>query len=290
MMFFLALLPGQAHEEIDYELTSEHENLREAAKHAIAKGDTALFDTLLKAGLQINKPLDPTYKEFALHVAVENKLPDMIRHLLQHGANPLLRNNAGNRPIDELDRLQAGNLRLIITALQRKPAAYDKKQLMQIPLPVWHEVFGTPEPPHDPLAPPVENADDQPLVPFVSINGTDPPPEMTPALNAHFPGWRPGSHVEETAGNAERGPGYRDKQTHERGRLVQITLVPCPAKDVIDRSGGILVGQVLEPDTPAYQFKMRHATGPVMAGGGWGGYVVPIAGYWVKVGTRGWDE
>jgi len=192
MILSLGLLPGRAHDETDYDITTEHAALREAAKHAIAKGDIPLFDTLLKAGLQINKPLDPDYKEYALHLAVEGKQPDMIRHLLKYGANPLLRDNSGNRPIDDLqDRLDE-KLHDLVTALKREPTAYDKKLLMQIPLPVWHEIFGEPGAPPDPLAPPPEGMDGTGSVPFVSINGEDPPPEMIPALNAHYPGWRPG--------------------------------------------------------------------------------------------------
>ncbi|MGV3663540.1 MAG: hypothetical protein ACO1TE_25445 [Prosthecobacter sp.] len=291
MMLSMGLLSGGARDETDYDITSEHEALREAAKHAIAEGDIPLFDMLLKAGLQINKPLDPNYKKYALHLAVEGKQPDMIRHLRKLGANPLLRNNAGNRPIDDLPQQLDGKLHDLVTALTREPTAYDKKLLMQIPLPVWHEIFGEPGAPPDPLAPPSEGMDGAGSVPFVSINGGDPLPEMTPALNAHYPGWRPGSRAEEDGGTAERAPLYRDKQTHEPGRIIQITLVPCPLADVVDRSGSLFAAlKQDEGKANAYQFKVRQASGPIMAGGGWGGYVVPVAGYWMKVGTRGWDE
>jgi hypothetical protein len=76
-------------------------------------------------------------------------------------------------------------------------------QLMEIPVPVWHEILGAPSFPIDPLAPPTGSSDDTPLLPFVSINGKDPTPEMTLALNAHFPGWRPGSRAEEAKAKDE---------------------------------------------------------------------------------------
>jgi len=67
--------------------------------------------------------------------------------------------------------------------------------------------------------------------------------------------------------------------------------VPCPLADAAERSGSLFAAlKKDEEKATAYQFKMRYASGPIMAGGGWGGYVVPVAGYWMKVGTRGWDE
>lgn len=285
----LSMPPSGAHEEIDYEITSAHEGLREAAKYAISKGDKTLFDTLLKAGLQINKPLDADYKESALHEAVSRENPDMIRYLLKQGANPLLRDNGGNRPIDNLERARVTDITPFITALTREPTAYDKKQLMQIPVAVWHEILGAPEPAPDPLAPPVEDPDAIPLVPFVSINGKDPAPEMTPALNAHFPGWRSRSRAQETIENKVTHI-YWDTQTHERGEIVEITLVASSSKEVSARGSGTITSHVRKQALPAYEFKIRRATGPFLSGGGWGGHVVLIAGYWVKVGTAGWDE
>jgi len=52
----LSMSSSRAHEEIDYEITSEHEGLKEAAKYAISKGDKALFDTLLKAACRSTNP------------------------------------------------------------------------------------------------------------------------------------------------------------------------------------------------------------------------------------------
>jgi hypothetical protein len=114
---------------------------------------------------------------------------------------------------------------------------------------------------------------------------------MTPALDARFPGWLPGSRAEETKTKAdEHGASYRDKQTHARGEIVQITLVPGSSKNVLARASGAMTSYVRDMDLPAYEFKVRRATGSFLAVGGWGGHVVLVAGYWVKVGTGGWDE
>lgn len=285
----LSMPSGRAHEEIDYDITSEHEGLREAAKYAILKGDTVLFDTLIKAGLQINKPLYADNKELALHEAVMRKNPDMIRYLMQQGANPLLRDGRDNRPIDDLEHHRENDISPILAALTREPTAYDKKLLMGIPVPVWREILGSPERPEDPLAPPMGDKEVLPLIPFVSINEEDPAPEMTSVLNAHFPGWRPGSRAKE-AKDKDDAAGYRDKKSHEAGLLVQIALVPTTSKNIVGNDSGKLTSYVRSKDLPAYQFKVRRATGPFLAGGGWGGHVVLLAGYWVQAGTGGWDE
>ncbi len=285
MVLILGALQAYAHDDFDFSVSPAHAALRPAARYAIQQGDTALFDALLKAGLQINEPLEPHYKELALHTAVESKNPDMIRYLLDHGANPLLRADNAERPIDKLEDSRANNVGQLVRALERKPTDHDKKQLMQIPVPVWHELLGATWPAPDPLAPPVddEDADAGPLITFVSINDEDPPPEMTPALNAHFPGWRPGSRLEMTA--------YRDKETRERGELIQIILVPCPAEQAVDRSRSLAaVLRENQTGNTAYQFSKRRSVGPVMAGSGQRGHVLLVAGYWVKVGVSGWDE
>jgi len=217
------------------------------------------------------------------------KNPDMIPYLMQQGANPQLRNGWGNRPIDDLESRREIDIAPIITALAREPTAYDKKLLMGIPVPVWREILGAPERPEDPLAPPIGDKEVVHLIPFVSINEEDPSPEMTPVLNAHFPGWRPGSLAEETKGKDDAS-GYRDKQSHERGMIVEISLATRSSKNIAANASGTLTSYVRSKELPAYQFKVRHATGPILAGGGWGGHVVLLAGYWVKVGTEGWDE
>jgi|GEM_PF-1655552 len=288
----LSLPQTQAHEEVDYETTSEHQGLRRAAKLAIEQGDTALFDVLLKAGLEINKPVDPSNGRTALHEAVQGKKLDMIRHLLKQGADPLVRDKLDHRPIDDLNYFRGSDIGPIVAALKREPAEYDKKQLMEIPVPVWHEILGAPAIPDDPLAPPTNDSGRGLLIPFVSINGDDPAPEMTPALNAHFPNWKPGSRaVEVTLSKNENHPSsYWDKQTHVHGELVQIVIGGCTPQDVKGRNSDALAKQVNQETMTAYEFQVRRATGPAMSGGGWRGYVVPVVGYWVKVGTQGWDE
>lgn len=287
-----ALLLGlfQAQAGADYEASYEHQYLREAAILALNKGDLVLFDALLKAGLEINKPLDAESKDTALHMLVEKNKPDMIRQLLQRGADPMVRNLWDIRPIDELNHSRRTDIGAVVAALKRDVTQHDKKQLMDIPVPVWREVLGPPALPDSPLAPPTNDGASDILIPFVSINGNDPAPEMAPVLNVHYPHWKPGSCAVEVSDTkkATHSSSYWDKQTHEHGRLVQINIQTC--KNVTGRGSEALIKHMSADVTTMYEFQVRQATGPSMSGGGQRGYVVPVAGYWVKTGVQGWDE
>jgi hypothetical protein len=43
----------------------------------------------------------------------------MLRYLLQHGANPLIRDVWGNRPIDDLEHARFTDITPILAALKR---------------------------------------------------------------------------------------------------------------------------------------------------------------------------
>jgi ankyrin repeat protein len=157
LLLILGLWPAAnvlPHED-DPDVTYEHRDLRGAAKAAVWSGNKTLLDALLKAGLQINKPVDPEDGQTVLHTAVSARNPDMIRHLLAKGADPLAMDFYGDKPVDELERCEdKKELTECLTALKREPADYDLKKLNDIPAPVWREVLGVPAKTPDPLAPP----------------------------------------------------------------------------------------------------------------------------------------
>ncbi|MFN7565293.1 MAG: ankyrin repeat domain-containing protein [Prosthecobacter sp.] len=289
-VFLLCVRIAGAHED-DPEVTYEHQELREAASAAVRNGNTTLFDSLLKAGLQLSKPLDPEYGDTALHEAVSARKPTMIRHLLSLGADPLAMDFYGDKPVDELKRCEdKKELTECLAALKREPTDYDLKKLNDIPVPVWREVLGVPAKTPDPLAPPVKDA--PLLVTFISINDLDPAPEMKPVLDAHYPGWRPGSLIEpaEPPANARHGSIIRDKKSKEFGEHVQITLIKTSSTSVRQEDKSLLAKLARDWISPAYEFKVRTTRGGAMNGGGWAGYIVFIEGYWIKLGTYGWDE
>jgi hypothetical protein len=280
-----------AHED-DPEVTHEHKELRSAAKAAAWNGDTVLIDSLLKAGLQINKPVDPEDGDTLLHVAVSSRKPATIRHLLTAGADPLVMNYSSWKPVDLLTFLSdAKEMPECLAALKRELTDYDRRLLNGYPVPVWREVLGYPAKAPDPLAPPAKDGSVS-LVTFVSINDEDPAPEMKLVLDVHYAGWRPGSLIEpaEPPPDARHGSIIRDKKTKEFGEHVQITLVKASSKQVKQTERNPLAKLAREQELPAYEFKVRTTRGGALNGGGTGGHVVLIDGYWIKLGTYGWDE
>ena len=283
---------AQAAENADVLLDKEGStSFAELARTAIFSDNTELFASLMKAGLQINRPMDEAGKELALHTAVTVGQMRMIKFLLDHGADRLIRDADDKRAIDLLTRSD-GDVAPIIELLKREPTDAEKKVLMGIPVPVWREVLGRADRTGD------SPGAQQPVLPkppkqtFISIKGKDPTPEMKPMLDAHYLGWQPDSrseYVEPQKGESNSSL-YRHKQTHQRGAKVQITIVPSSSKKLAEDAEDMLVTYLRKQNLPAYEFKVRRATGPALSGGGSGGFVVQLAGYWIKVGVRGWDE
>jgi hypothetical protein len=283
----LALSIALGHDEADYEITEAHRSLCIAMKHAISEEDTALCDILIKQGYQINKPIEAGSGRVALHEAVLLNKIVIIRHLLKAGADPLVRDIDDDRPVDLVRYRKTPSNAAMYEALERQPADHDKRMLMGIPVPVWREILGRPEQPHDPLAPPVPDMPDPALVAFVSINGEDPPAEMKRVLDAHNPGWRAASLLE----HVERGASeYRDKNTKEFGWKLEITLVAIDSDTTRVKDSNPFDKRAPHSGPSAYEYKMRTATGDFLSGGGTRGRVVLVNGYWIKDGVQGWDE
>ncbi len=270
----------------------KNRSLGKAAMEAIGSDDTELFGALLKAGLHVNQPIDPDGNDIALHICALGKKAAMVKFLLEHGADRLQRDTEDERAIDKLRDLSPGEAAPLFELLKREPSDYDKQLLMDIPVPVWREVLGPPVCPDDPLAPPKADAPSSPLLTFISINGKDPAPEMKLAMDVHHLGWLPKSQSETAA--PEKGEDshsqYRDKQSHQRGEREDITLVPTSSKHFKKNEQDLFITQLRTQDLPAYEFKLRVHTGEALSGHGQSGYIVLVAGYWIRVGVAGWDE
>lgn len=80
--------------------TDAHNQLKTAAEYAVSTGNTELLSALLKAGLQLDEPLDDDSGMTALHVAVVHNQTRVARVLLDNGASRDARDNFSMRPID----------------------------------------------------------------------------------------------------------------------------------------------------------------------------------------------
>jgi hypothetical protein len=87
------------------ETPDAHAPLSEAAEWSLTTSDTELLQALLKAGLQINEPVDGSFGQDALgwtllHFAAGLGNERYIQFLLDHGADVSKRDRNGTRPID----------------------------------------------------------------------------------------------------------------------------------------------------------------------------------------------
>lgn len=232
------------------ERPSVHQALCSAAELAIREGDLEFLKMLIKRGLQINEALDFEEGHTALHRAVWHGEIDIVKYLLEQGADREARNRFGERPIDEAIQLRADKLYPLLA----KPPAKDE-MVDGIPVGVLEQVLP-------------RGAGDE--VFFVSWDEKDPSPELLASIRKILPKARPASRMK----TLERRPlgahsWYQDKDNREFGSLIEVKL---------GSTGEIWTARV------------RTTVGPVMAGGGWEGQVSKAHGYWHLDGRRGWDE
>ena len=227
-----------------------HQALCSAAELAIREGDLEFLKVLIKRGLQINEALDFEAGHTALHRTVWHGEIDIVKYLLEQGADREVRNRFGERPIDEAIQLKADKLYPLLA----KPPAKDEL-VDGIPVGVLEQVLP-------------RGAGDG--VFFVSWDEKDPSPELLASIRKILPKARPASRMK----TLERRPlgahsWYQDKDNREFGSLIEVKL---------GSTGEIWTARV------------RTTVGPVMAGGGWEGQVSKAHGYWHLNGRRGWDE
>ena len=270
----------------------EFKVLRESAKFALYSGDLDLLKALVNAKLDVNRPLETVSGDTALHIAVRPGKLDMIHFLIKHGAKRDARNKDGQMPIDQLHTSKDMDLEPIIRALERPLTAFDKTLLAGFPTALWRGLLRPPKAQPDPLEPVPPFDDEQRVfVPFISINGDDPPLELAPALTSRYPGWKPASAATPPPSSIEKPAStYWDKASKRPGERILITLAPISSSEIDETQSDALCVYARKHTLPAYSFGIRTIHGPVMAGGGCYGYVVLVGGYWVTVGMRGVDE
>lgn len=258
-------LPEKAKEQEEEEddRPYQHRQLCEAAMFGISEGNVNLIEALLQAGLMINEPLDWDTRWTSLHYAALGNQPDMVQVLLDNGASRDSRGKYGQRPIDYA--LDDGAT--AVCELLRKPEQ-NEKTLGDFSRPLVDEVLGLPS---------WEIRSEE--VAFFTINGQDPDLKWLKYLRRRWPNARTRSRAEELSWEAAKKAGgdscYRDRDTGEFGQVMELSIES---------------DEEAEDGATTFDYSLRQATGPALAGGGTGGKVTFRYGYWVKHDTFGWDE
>jgi hypothetical protein len=233
----------------------EHRSLCEAASFAIARGNVALLPPLIKAGLDLDLPLDLGTGWTALHYASLYNQPRVAQLLIDHGADLDVRSKYDERAIDMAVEKGESDLCPILS----KPAE-DERLKAGYAVPMIDELLFIGE------SKGVENQ-----VRFVSLNGEDPPKELMSYIGRHWHDALPRSSAEELNELPGDAPtSYRDKKSGKFGEVVELTL-----KKESDAEFG---------------WRLRTATGPFLAGGGVAGRISKQFGYWIKTIDESWDE
>lgn len=101
---------------------------------------------------------------------------------------------------------------------------------------------------------------------FISFNEADPPEETMKLIRLRMPRACVRSDAAE---RPNKHTAWSHRKTGKPGDLIELKLLP--------RDG-------------VYDYSVRWATGPVMAGGGTRGVLALRHGHWIIVGAQGWDE
>lgn len=232
-----------------------HRTLCEAAEFAVAKRNTDLIQSLLKAGLSINLPLDPQTGWTALHYCAVHNVPTVAKVLVKNGADLDIRSRYDERAIDMAFEGQAFEL---CEVLKRPEGKEDN--IEGYPRGLLDELFR-------------ERKNDRPEeLRFLSINGQDPSPAVLDYFRKRWPNVRVRSAVEEVDRKAdEKAPtSYRDRETKGFGIVVELRL-----KKEADSS---------------FRWSYRRASGPALSGGGSSGKIAKKYGYWLSYEESSWDE
>ena len=234
------------------EPSSAHKALAEAAQHAVAKGNTDLLSALLKAGLQIDEPIDEEGYTLLHWSTAYNELRS-AHFLMQNGADPHVRNNHGDRPIDK---------------------AYDDNQLEMCKA----LAVGTEEDymldeiiPNSAVEELLADIPTETNLVFVVINQSDPSEVMDGWIDYKWSNWRPYSDATTLTQQQfydENAPSmHKCKSTGQYGKMIHIDTKRI-SKD-------------------KYEYHYRWHTGP-LGGGGATGIIIRKYGYWIKVKTSSW--
>lgn len=227
-----------------------HRALSPAAELAIEEGDLDFLASLLKRGLQINEALDFEDGDTLLHAATSWQKVDIVKFLLQNGADRTIRDRYGDRPIDAAIGREHEELCVILSMPEDKDTVVD-----EIPSGLIAELL-----PHQ--------TNDEII--FVSWNDRDPSAELLAEIQKTAPEARPASQMK-TLSRRPLGANssYQDKESKEFGTLIEVGL---------------------KNEAEVWIASVRTSTGPIMAGGGWRGKARKGYGYWFTYDVEFWDE
>jgi len=225
---------------------AKHKALASAAKLAIEEGDLDFLKLLFKKGLKVNEALEFKDGDTLLHEATSWKRLDVVKFLLESGADPRIRNRYGKRPIDAVITGESKKDKDLCALLARPN---DKDTMVEgIPSGLIAELL-----PHQ----------SKKEIIFVSWNGADPSPEMLAEIRKTVPNARAASRMV----TLERRPlgahtWYQDKKSKEFGSLIEVS---------VKHAGEVWTASV------------RSTVAPALAGGGWAGKARKKYGYWFTV-------
>jgi hypothetical protein len=221
-----------------------------AAKLAIDQGDLVFLKALLERGLELDGYLDNKSRPTALYQAVWERQPDLVKFLMEQGADPTIRDHFGDRPID--------------LAIEREMP--EICEMLKRPEGQAAEVAGVPEDLLESIFHPCRKDE----LHFIEWNGGAPPEALLTWLRERGSEARPSSRLE-TLDTRPLGAAtwYRDTVDGRFGRLIE-------------------AGAKREGDT--WKVSVRNTSGPAMAGGGWAASYTLHHGYWHGKTTDAWDE
>lgn len=185
-------------------MSDAHVPLSEAANWTVTTSNTELLQALLKAGLQINEPIDQDGLGWTLlHFAAVLGNERYVQFLLDQGADASKRDVGGVRPIDIA--FEHGMTNICRQLTNPKPEA---PLIDGLPEEVLERVFDFGR----------SNAV------LVSINDKDPSEALLKWLRGRWPNGDVGSKAEKVANPDFWGARYRNAQTHEQVATFTATI------------------------------------------------------------------
>jgi hypothetical protein len=195
---------GMASLRAGAEVSDAHVHLSDAALWSLTTFDTELLQALLKAGLQINEPIEQDSQGWTLlHSAVALGNERYIQFLLDHGADASKRSLSGSRPIDIAFKYGMTN-----TCQQLANPKPETALIDGLPEEFFEEFFLSAR----------TNAV------LVCINGKDPSETLLKWIRSRWPNADIGSKAEKVANPEPWGERYRNAQTKEKVATFTVTI------------------------------------------------------------------
>ena len=190
------------------EISDAHVPLSGAAEWSLTTSDTELLQALLKAGLQINEPVDNSYGPEAfgwtlLHFAAGLGNERYIQFLLDHGADVSKRDRFGARPINLA--FEKGMTNVCEQLANPKPST---TLIDGFPEEILEEFFRSSR----------TNAI------LVWINGKDPSETLLKRIRCRWPNADVGSKCERVANPEPWREPYQNAQTKEKVATFTVTI------------------------------------------------------------------